>query len=297
MNGVVTPTITRPARLEPVYRVLSSLRTAPKVPTFVIVLTAILAIFGGLIAPYPAKEVHPRDSREAPLFFGGTTKYLLGTDTQGRDILSRIIVGTRTSLAVAAASIALGGVVGTTMGLISGYWGRWADVIIMRIADVTLAFPTILVALVLAVTIGAGFKVVVVVLAISMWARFARLARSEAFVSKERDYVAMARVAGAPGYYIIIRHIFPNVINTITVLATLMVGLAILVEASLSFLGAGIPPPTPTWGSMVAGGRTFIETAWWISFSPGIAIMVVVLAFNLFGDWLRDALDPQMRQL
>lgn len=292
MNGAVSPTITQPARLEPVYRALSFMRTAPKVPTFVIAVAAILAIFGSLIAPYPAREVHPRDSREAP---GGT--YLLGTDTQGRDILSRIIVGTRTSLAVAAASIALGGFVGTFMGLISGYWGRWVDVIIMRVADVTLAFPTILVALVLAVTIGAGFNVVVVVLAISMWARFARLARSEALVSKERDYVAMARVAGAPGYYIIIRHIFPNVINTITVLATLMVGLAILVEASLSFLGAGIPPPTPTWGSMVAEGRTFIETAWWISLFPGIAIMIVVLAFNLFGDWLRDSLDPQLRQL
>lgn len=284
-------------RFDGIYRGLKTLRTAPKIPSAIIVLAAILAIFGNLIAPFPANEVHPRDAREPPAFDGGKSEYFLGTDSQGRDILSRIIVGTRTSLAVAITSIALGGFVGTVMGMIAGYWGRWTDTLIMRIADITLAFPTILIALVLAVTIGSGFKVVVVVLAISMWARFARLARSEAFVSKERDYVAMAQVAGASSHYILRKHIFPNIINTMTVLATLMVGLAILVEASLSFLGAGIPPPSPTWGSMVAEGRTYISMAWWMSLFPGIAIMIVVLAFNLWGDWLRDSLDPKLRQL
>ena len=297
MSSIVRGDNARLNRFDGLYRGLKIFKTAPKIPTAIIILAAVLAIFGNLIAPFPATEVHPRDSREAPAFSGGKPEYFLGTDSQGRDILSRIIVGTRTSLAVAIASIALGGFVGTVMGLIAGYWGRWTDTIIMRVADITLAFPAILIALVLAVTMGSGFKVVVVVLAVSMWARFARLSRSEAFVFKEKDYVAMARVAGAPSHYILRKHIFPNLINTMTVLATLMVGLAILVESSLSFLGAGIPPPTPTWGSMVAEGRTYVSMAWWMSLFPGIAIMVVVLAFNLFGDWLRDALDPQLRQL
>ena len=298
MNGTVSLPISRPGRLRGVYGVLLTLRSAPKIPTFIVVLTIILAIFGDLITPHPPLAVNPREGELPPAFVsGGTWKYVLGTDRKGRDVLSRIMLGSRSSLAVAAAALLVAGTIGTALGLISGYRGGWLDALIMRLVDTTLAFPSILLALVLAVTVGPGFNVVVLVLSLIVWGRYARLVRSETLSLRERDYVALARVAGAPRHYIIIRHILPMLMNSIVVLSTLQVGSAILVEASLSFLGAGIPPPTPTWGGMVTEGRNFIETFWWISLFPGIAILLVVLAFNLFGDWLRDALDPQLRQL
>ena len=200
-------------------------------------------------------------------------------------------------MAVAGASIALGGGLGTALGLVAGYRGGWVDALIMRLVDSTLAVPSILLALVLAITMGPSFWIVVVVIAFTVWARYARLVRGEALSLKERDFVALARVSGASSLNIMLRHIMPNLMSSVIVLSTLQVGWAILVEASLSFLGAGIPPPTPTWGGMVAEGRNYIETLWWITMCPGIAIMLVVLAFNLFGDWLRDVLDPKLRNL
>lgn len=298
MNGTASLSGRLAGRLKGVHGVLLAFRSAPKIPTFIVALTIILAIFGDLITPHPPLAVNPREGETPPAFVsGGTWKYILGTDRKGRDVLSRIMVGSRTSLAVAAAALLVAGTIGTTLGLISGYRGGWLDALIMRLVDTTLAFPSILLALVLAVTVGPGFNVVVLVLSLIVWGRYARLVRSETLSLRERDYVSLARVAGAPRHYIITRHILPMLMNSIVVLSTLQVGSAILVEASLSFLGAGIPPPTPTWGGMVTEGRNFIETFWWISLFPGIAILLVVLAFNLFGDWLRDALDPQLRQL
>ena len=298
MNGTASLPGRLTGRLRGVHGVLLAFRSAPKIPTFIVALTIILAIFGDLITPHPPLAVNPREGETPPAFVsGGTWKYVLGTDRKGRDVLSRIMVGSRTSLAVAAAALLVAGTIGTTLGLISGYRGGWLDALIMRLVDTTLAFPSILLALVLAVTVGPGFNVVVLVLSLIVWGRYARLVRSETLSLRERDYVSLARVAGAPRHYIITRHILPMLMNSIVVLSTLQVGSAILVEASLSFLGAGIPPPTPTWGGMVTEGRNFIETFWWISLFPGIAILLVVLAFNLFGDWLRDALDPQLRQL
>ena len=279
-------------------RALPGLKKVPKVPIAIVLLTAVLAIFADVITPYPPLGINPRDSAIPPAFAsGGTVDYVLGTDRKGRDIMSRLMWGARVSMAVAAASIALGGSIGTALGLIAGYRGGWLDALIMRLVDSTLAVPSILLALVLAITVGPSFWIVVVVIAFTVWARYARLVRGETLALKERDFVALAQISGAREHHILIRHILPNLMSSIIVLSTLQVGWAILIEASLSFLGAGIPPPTPTWGGMVAEGRNYIETLWWISMFPGIAIMLIVLAFNLFGDWLRDAWDPKLRNL
>jgi len=300
MNGAVSPAAIgrRLVRLQRVYRALETLKSAPKIPTAIVGLSIFLAIFADLIVPHSPVDINPREGELPPAFVSdGNWNYVLGTDRKGRDILSRILTGTRISLAVAGAAIVLAGVLGTTLGLIAGYKGGWVDALIMRVVDGMLAFPSILLALVLAITVGPGFWVVVIVLVLIVWARYARLVRGETLVLRDRDFVLLARVSGASGPYIVIRHILPMVMNSVVVLSTLQVGWAILVEASLGFLGVGIPPPTPTWGSMVAEGRDFVESAWWISVFPGIAIILVVLAFNLFGDWLRDVLDPKLRQL
>ena len=198
---------------------------------------------------------------------------------------------------VAFTALLAGGAIGGVLGLISGYAGGKTDTFIMRAVDATLAFPTILFALLLAVTMGQGLQTVVLAVTLILWARFARVTRGEVLSLKNNDYIELARVHGASGPRIMFVHIMPNVFNSFMVMLTLHVGLVILTEASLSFLGAGIPPPTPSWGQMVADGRAKVATAWWISIIPGVAITMVVIAFNLFGDWLRDRLDPKLRQL
>jgi peptide/nickel transport system permease protein len=270
----------------------------PKLAVLIVGLSVVTAVCAPLLAPHSAIDPNLAVRRKPPVLFEqGSIRYVLGTDWQGRDVLSRMIIGTRISLAVAFVSIAVGGLVGTLLGLLAGYHGGWVDVVIMRAVDVMLAFPSILMALVLAVTVGPSFWGVVTVLALLIWARYARLVRGEVLVWKQRDFVALARIAGCSATGILLRHILPNLVNSLTVLSTLQVGWAIIVEASLSFLGAGIPPPTPTWGGMVADGRNYVDTLWWIAVFPGLAIMLVVLAFNLFGDWVRDAFDPTLRQL
>jgi peptide/nickel transport system permease protein len=211
--------------------------------------------------------------------------------------MTRVIYGARISLAAGVLTVLLSGVIGAAIGLLSGFYGGRIDAVLMRAADSTLAFPIILFALILAVTMGPSFANVIVAIAIVLWARYARVIRAEVLSLKGRDFVAQARIAGSSSVRIMMVHLFPNVLNTLVVLLSLQIGWVIIVEASLSFLGAGVPPPTPTWGSMIAEGRDYIASAWWVSFFPGLAILVTVLAFNLFGDWLRDALDPTMRQL
>ena len=279
-------------------RLFRSGRQLPVLPGAIIVLTILVAIFADYLVLYDPDLINPSIAEQPPVPFEGSSwAYPLGTDRLGRDILSRIIMGTRISLGVAACALLLGSVVGTVLGFIGGYLAGWVDVIIMRTADAFLAFPAILIALVLAITIGPSFEVVVGVLGLILWARFARLVRGEVISWKHRDFVALARVAGAGGYYIVVHHILPNVMNSLVVLCTLQVGWAIIVEASLTFLGAGIPPPTPTWGGMVAEGLDYVEGAWWISLLPGLAIMLVVFSYNLFRDWLRHVLDPQLRTI
>ena len=278
-----------------------SARRLPRVPTAIVILVALTAIGADLITATILPKANQIDLRyryaEPWPLEGSSTAHLLGTDRLGRDLLSRMVMGARNSLAVAVSAILFAAVVGTTLGLIAGYLGRWADAVIMRCVDIMLSFPAILVALVFVVTVGASFWMVVSILALLLWAHFARLVRGEVLSWKERDFVALAKVAGASTARIIVTHIFPNIFNSVLVLATLQIGWAIVVESALSFLGAGIPPPEPTWGNLVAEGRDVLDSAWWISVFPGIAIMLVVLSFNLFGDWLRDVLDPKLRQL
>ena len=228
---------------------------------------------------------------------GGNIEFLLGTDNLGRDLLSRIIVGARASFIVAISALAFGSALGSLIGLACGYFGGRLDSFLMRTADGVMAFPLVLAALLLVAVIGPGVHTVVIAVSLILWARFARLIRSEVLSVRERDFVKLARIAGASNLRIMLVHILPNVLNSVVVLLTLQLGFVIIVEATLSFLGAGVPPPTPTWGQMVASGRTYIETAWWMSLFPGLAIAVVVLSFNLLGDWLRDHLDPKLRQL
>jgi peptide/nickel transport system permease protein len=256
------------------------------------------ALFAESLAPH-SPFVGSLRHRLLPPFWvaGGNLSYPLGTDDLGRDILSRLIYGARMSLAVASAAVLGAGTVGIALGVLAGYHGRAVDALIMRFTDAAQSIPLILVALLFVVTLGQGSTNVVLALIVLLWSRYTRVVRGEVLSLKSRDYVALARVAGASDTRIILRHILPNTLNTIVVLMTLQVGIVILVEASLSFLGAGVPPPNPAWGSMVAQGRDFVATAWWISFFPGFAIMLTVLACNLLGDWMRDRFDPRLRQL
>jgi len=228
---------------------------------------------------------------------GGSSTYLLGTDQLGRDILSRIIFGARITLVVAAVTLGIGGGLGVLLGLISGWYGGWVDEVMMRLVDLILAIPLILVALVLVVAIGQSFEMIIGVLAVWIWPRFARMVRGEVLQLKTLDYVSLARVAGASTPRILIKHLLPGTTNTIIVIATLQVGIVILVEATLSFVGAGVPPPEPAWGSMVADGREQMADAWWVAAMPGLAILLTVMPLNFFGDWLRDRLDPKLRQI
>ncbi len=228
---------------------------------------------------------------------GGQGQYLLGTDKLGRDILSRIIYGSRISVLVAGIAIFISGAIGTTLGITAGYFGGWVDSLLMRLVDISLSIPIILMALVLVTALGASYQTIVTVLIIFLWAQYARQARGESLTVRVQDFVARARVAGASDARIMLKHIFPNVFNSLVVLATLQVGFVIILEASLSFLGAGIPRPNPAWGLMVSDGRELIISSWWVSLFPGLAILMVVMATNLLGDWLRDKLDPKQRQV
>lgn len=275
-----------------------SVRRLPLIPLTIIAAFVLMSLFGDLLTPVSANAQNLRLRFLPPAWLdGGDPRYLLGTDNLGRDVLSRIIVGARASFVVAISTLTFGSALGSVIGLVSGYYGGRLDSIIMRTADGMMAFPLVLAALLLVAVIGPGVHTVVIAASLILWARFARLIRSEVLTVRERDFVKLARIAGASDLRIMYVHILPNVLNSVVVLLTLQLGFVIIVEATLSFLGAGVPPPTPTWGQMVAGGRTYIETAWWISLFPGLAIAAVVLSFNLVGDWLRDHLDPKLRQL
>jgi len=268
------------------------------IPVVVLALLVLVAIFAPILAPYPpAKTSLP--NRLLPPFFitGGSSAYLLGTDLVGRDILSRVFYGARISLSVSLIVIFITSSIGTILGIVAGYLGGRTDTVLMRVTDVSLAIPQIFIALLLAVVLGPSFRTVVLAISILGWAPYARLIRGEVLKLREADFIAQARIIGSSSLRIMIRHIFPNVVNPLIVIATMSVGLVILMESALSYLGAGIPPTTPSWGSMVSDGRNLIDKAWWISFFPGVAIGLVVLSGNFLGDWIRDKLDPRLRQL
>ena len=267
------------------------------IPAAVLLLMLGAAIFASQLAPYDPLQTSLSQRLSPPAFAGGTDAHLLGTDKLGRDVLSRIIFGARVSLSVSLLVILVTATIGTALGILGGYLGGWVDGLLMRITDISLAFPGILIALLLAVTLGPSFTTVVLAISLLGWAPYARLIRGDVLKLRNADFVLQARIIGCSPMRIMLTHIFPNIVNPLLILATLSVGLIILVESALSYLGAGIPPPTATWGSMVSDGRGLIDTAWWISFFPGLAIGLVVLAGNFLGDWLRDRLDPRLRQL
>jgi len=227
----------------------------------------------------------------------GGSKFILGTDHAGRDILSRIIQGGRISLMVVSVSVSFGFVVGSTLGLVAAYAGGWWDELIMRLVDVFYAIPYMMIALVVVVIFGQSMTIVLVLLALFSWVGFVRVVRAHALTVKSMDYIALARVAGASHLRILSQHIVPMVVSSAVVVATLSVGSLILLEATLSFIGAGIPAPNPAWGTMISEGRNYIASFWWEAFFPGVAIFLVVMSLNFFGDWLRDRLDPRLRQL
>jgi peptide/nickel transport system permease protein len=284
-------------------------RFTRRYPTFPIVIITVL-IFIGVFAPF----LSPHDTRSggirdrhlppawAVLDDGYTVKigdrdHILGTDHAGRDVLSRLFFGARISLIVASIALTSGFLVGTTMGITSGYAGGWWDEIVTRTVDIFAALPFLMMALVATMMFGQSLRLLLVLMALLAWVPFVRVTRSQTLVLRSEPYVDLARVAGCSISRILIRHILPGVLSTAVVIATLSVGGLILAEAALSFLGAGVPSPTPTWGSMVQEGRNYLSTAWWPTVFPGVAIFMTVMSLNFTGDWLRDKLDPRLRQV
>ena len=264
----------------------------------VLLLFVAVGLFAPVIAPHDPNAQTLTNRLQPPIWDSrGTWEHPLGTDNLGRDTLSRLIYGARISLLVIAVSIPISMVLGTVLGLIAGYRRGLIDVVLMRLVDIQLALPAILFAVLLAAVYGPSLKNVLIIIVGWRWASFARLVRGEVLSLRERDFIAASRALGGNDRWIMIRHFVPNLINPVVILATLDVAAVILIEASLSFLGVGVPPPTASWGSMVSEGRNFLRIASWLVTVPGIAILTISLVGNLFGDWLRDALDPRLRNV
>ena len=259
----------------------------------VVVASAVLA---PVIAPYdPTAQEITRRLKPPGWAAPEAGLNLLGTDHLGRDILSRIIFGTRISLIIGLSAVAVAGTLGTLLGLVAGYRGGRVDDLCMRLTDTMLAMPFILLALAVIAVLGPSLRNIIFVLGITGWVSYARVVRAEVLTLRTREFVAAAQALGGGGGRIIFRHLLPNVLTPVIVIATLEVARMIILESALSFLGLGIQPPTPTWGGMLADGRVYISTAWWLATFPGLAILVTVLGINLFGDGLRDTLDPRLK--
>ena len=280
---------------------LAALRVSgfPLIPVGIIVGLILVAIFANVIAPNDPEIGALGDRFRPPAWqAGGSTQYLLGTDHLGRDVLSRLIFGARVSLVVGFTAVIVAGLIGIVLGIVSGYLGGWVDEVIMRVTDTWLALPALTFAIFLAAVVGQSEMNIVIILAAVYWTRYARVIRGEVLSLKERDYVRLAIIAGCSKRTIMRRHILPNVLNSAIVLATLMLGVVIVTEAALSFLGVGVPPPKPAWGLMLADGKKGMMAGyWWLTVLPGCCIMLLVLSANLLGDWLRVKFDPQLRQL
>jgi peptide/nickel transport system permease protein len=290
-------TITLPPQLTPA--TASRRSDFPVIPIAILGVIAFTALFANFLAPHNP-EVGSLTARFHPPFWqkGGSMEHLLGTDQLGRDVLSRLIFGARVSMVVGFTAVIFAGVVGTVLGILAGYLGGWVDQVVMRITDAWLALPALTFAIFLAAIVGPSMWNIVIILGAVYWTRYARVVRGEVLSLKEREFVRLAIVAGCSKWTIMRRHILPNVVNSAIVLATLMLGVVIVAEASLSFLGVGVPPPQPAWGLMLSDGKQGLMVGyWWLTIFPGICIMLMVLSSNLLGDWLRVKLDPQLRQL
>jgi peptide/nickel transport system permease protein len=271
----------------------------PVIPIAILSLITFVAIFANFLAPHNP-EIGSLTARFRPPFWqaGGSMDHLLGTDQLGRDVLSRLIFGARVSMVVGFTAVIFAGFVGTLLGILAGYIGGWVDQVIMRLTDAWLALPALTFAIFLAAIVGPSMWNIVIILGLVYWTRYARVVRGEVLSLKEREFVRLAIVAGCSKFTIMRRHILPNVVNSAIVLATLMLGVVIVTEASLSFLGVGVPPPQPAWGLMLSDGKQGLMVGyWWLTVFPGCCIMLMVLSANLLGDWLRVKLDPQLRQL
>lgn len=270
-------------------KVLNRKRRKPYISFVLIGLLVIAGVFGPLFQPYDP-TVNDLTSKFLPPFFieGGSAAHLLGTDQLGRDILSRLIQGSRISLVVAAAAILIGCVVGTTLGILAGYFGKGVSAVIMRLTDATLAFPSILLALLLSLSIGTGLKGAVISIAFGMWAKYTRTIRSDVQVISGMNYIEQAKIMGAGHGRIIWKHILPNIRNQVIVMATMDISMAIMAEASLSFLGLSVVPPTASWGQMIADGNAYFLRAWWVSLFPTIATVLSVISFRNLGEWVKE---------
>jgi len=264
--------------------------------SMVMMLFLFSAFFAGIISPHDPIEQDITIALRPPVFWDrGSSDHILGTDELGRDVLSRLFYGARISLLVGFVAVILSGVIGALLGLASGYFGGRTDSVIMRIVDIQLSMPAILLALAIIGAVGPSLTNIIIVIAVTTWADYARVIRAQVLSIRENEFVDLAKVAGCSTFRILRKHIFPSTINSLIIIGTLMLGRVIILESALSFLGLGVQPPTPSWGSMLADGRQYITYAWWLATFPGLAIMLVVLGTNLMGDWMRDWLDPKMR--
>src|SRR5919108_2251027 len=296
-----------------VQRSLEVVRAAPVVPLLILTILGFAAVFAPVLAPHDKLQPVTPTAAQCQARFGfpdcpyvdgmppfwyaqGSLHTPLGTDYLGRDILSRLIYGARISLVVGVTGTLVAGVIGTLLGILAGYMGKWWDQIIMRITDAWLTLPSLVFAILLSSIRGPGLWNVVLILALVFWSRYTRVVRGEVLSLRERDFVKLAEINGVSKYRIICRHIIPNVMNTVMVVFSLQIGVAVIIEASLSFLGVGVPPPEPSWGLMMAQEReALMEGRWWLAVFPGLCITMLVLSANMLGDWLRVRLDPQLR--
>jgi len=294
MNGNQSASLTLSGRFAAL-----RLSGVPLIPMAILAALVLIALFADVLAPHDPEVGSLGDRFQPPAWLaGGSDKHLLGTDHLGRDVLSRLILGARVSVVVGFTAVIVAGILGTGLGILAGYLGGWVDQVIMRITDTWLALPALTFAIFLAAIVGPSEMNIVIILGAVYWTRYARVIRGEVLSIKERDFVRLAVVAGCSKRTIMRRHVLPNVVNSAVVLATLMLGVVIVTEAALSFLGVGVPPPKPAWGLMLADGKKGLMAGyWWLTVLPGACIMLMVLAANLLGDWLRVKLDPQLRQL
>ena len=270
----------------------------PVIPVVLLLPIIIAGLFGSYFYPHDPTAMNPPLALRPPAWLpGGNPGYLLGTDQMGSDLLSRLIEGAHASLLVAVIGVALAGSIGVSLGMFAGYFGGNFDHVVMRIVDIEMSIPGILLMILLSSVLGAGMTTIIVSIAVSFWTGYARVIRGETLSVKQRDFVVMAKVTGCNKWRILLKHVLPSLVSTILVLATLQVGTAIMVEAALTFLGLGLQPPATAWGQIISDGRIYMSTAWWIPTFPGLAIMLTVLGSNLLGDWLRDTFDPKLRQV
>ncbi len=299
MNAQATTFTEEAEDLPPRARMWESLRRDKSAMLGVAILlcVVVMAVFAPLLAPMDPQAQLLSRNLKPPLWSDGENIYLLGTDHLGRDFLSRLIYGARISLVVGFFAVLLTGCFGLCVGLVSGYFGGKVDFLLMRFVDLVLSFPFILLALATIAIVGPSLVVLILVMSMRIWVIYARVVRGEVLTLREREFVQAARSIGGSHLRVIVRHILPNVLAPVIIIASLYLGRMIIIEAGLSFLGLGVPPPTPTWGGLLSDGKVHLYTAWWVVTLPGAAITITVLGANLVGDWLRNALDPRLKSV